>query len=643
MEIFAKNCKAIEANNTLLPEKLLAYKGESVALEETRSGDFTFRFEGKYFHSLYDPVKEAHLQAEEILSKKADWVFLFGVGCGYLLKELAARKKEKIVVYEPSLEILSGVLHRIDLSEILSGDSVYIFNDIQPVVNIVRDQIDGFDNILSYQSTPYKLAFPAKLKEFTNKVQNAHTTNKVGIKTDIDSRLSWINNYFDNLRHFDDYPNIDCLRGRLKDIPLIIVGAGPSLRKNAHLLREVKGKAVIIAAITAYKPLLKHGVVPDFIIASEKVDLPEYFTFGEEDRKTRLILAEISHPNMFDRDVKGKFIFFNPYINLSFETGRDWGCNYFPSSGGSVTTVALDMGVAFGCDPIIFMGQDLSFGDGQTHAEGGVYVSQDIKIDRDKGEILIEEDYVTLKDKAKSRFNLQWLKGLSGQPVPSKFDWVTFHQWFENYMSEMRLKGIPIKVFNSTEGGAYIEGMEHATFKDVMNRYLSKEIDLETVINDAIDSRPSADYGKLLKTFTKMLGALKHIHRTADEILRETRQIRKGFMSKGISEEFRKNAAKIKRLEECLFEEAKMASFIWESLASNTFELKEYLRDEEDERPEAAFKNDLDRVEASYRKVLDMCEKFLPALNNTVRTIKEKKRALESLDPEKRRYEEGRI
>jgi hypothetical protein len=133
-----------------------------------------------------------------------------------------------------------------------------------------------------------------------------------------------------------------------------------------------------------------------------------------------------------------------------------WGSSYMLSSGGSVTTAALDVGVMFGCDPIVFIGQDLCFGENGTHAPGGVYVAQDVRIDREKGTVTVEEDYVTLKEKARSCFNLQWLKGLNGKPVPSKFDWVTFHQWFESLSEYHRRK--PGKVINATEGGAYIEG-----------------------------------------------------------------------------------------------------------------------------------------------------------------------------------------
>ncbi|MBI5827504.1 MAG: motility associated factor glycosyltransferase family protein [Deltaproteobacteria bacterium] len=367
MDIFKANCDAIAGKDRVLAERLLSIDRGPVELESTRTGDLTFRRSGRYFHSRYDPWKEASIQAGEILHRKPDWVILFGQGCGYLLRTLIEGKKEKIIVYEPSIEVLASVLQKIDLSAAYLLENVFLCVDIPSVINAVRGHVDGFDNLVCYHLTPYGLSFPGELSDLTNRVQNAHITNKVAIKTNIASRLGWIENYFKNIGNFVKYPPIDALRGSFRDVPMVIAGAGPSLKKNGHLLRELKGKALIMAAITAYLPLVGMGVIPDFVIAAERIDLPEYFTYGVEDKKTRLVLAEVSHPAMFDRDVLGKFTFFNGYVTLSIAQAYLWGSSYFASTGGSVTTTALDIGVMFGCDPIIFVGQDLAFGDGATH------------------------------------------------------------------------------------------------------------------------------------------------------------------------------------------------------------------------------------------------------------------------------------
>jgi len=620
MEILKKNCEAIGSKNRELASRLSSYDGPSVELEPSRSGDLTFRHAGVYFHSRYDPWKEAFLQAAEIKERKSDWVVLFGLGCGYLLRTLLRKGKEKVIVFEPSMEILAGVLKTVDLSETFSREHVVLVGDLVQVAEAVRGYPDGHDDILSYKTVSYSASFPKELGEFTNRIFNAHLTNQVGIRTDIESRIMWINNYFDNIAHLAKYPPLDVLRDRLKGVPLVVVGAGPSLKKNASLLKEFKGKAVIIAAITAYKPLLKFGVVPDFVIASEKVDLPEYFTYGDKDRKTRLILAEISHSKMFSRKVKDKFVFFNPYMCLSSQHSRLWGSSYMLASGGSVTTAALDVGVMFGCDPIVFIGQDLCFGENETHAPGGVYIAQDISIDREKGTVTVEEDYVTLKDKARSSYNLQWLKGLNGKPVPSKFDWVTFHQWFESYVGILKRDNNPVRVINATEGGAYIEGMEHTTLKDVLDRHVGKEIDLDGVITEAVSGRRPVDYDGLIGSFAEMKEALKKMSGIAASVLKEVRAAKRLYRKSGLTQELRKSAETIKALEERLFDAGK-ASFIWETLVEDTYNLKSDLREDSGLTGMKHFEKALDDTNASYRKLSAMCRKYAPVLERSLRTL----------------------
>ncbi len=620
MEIFNKNCEAIKSKNRELASRLASYDGPVVELEPTRSGDFTFRFSGLYFHSRYDPWKEARLQASEILERKSDWVMLFGLGCGYLLRTLLKDGKEKVIVFEPSMEILAGVLRTVDLSDVLAREHVVMVGDLIQVAEAVRGYPEGHDDILSYKTVSYAARFPKELLEFTNRIYNAHLTNQVGIHTDIESRIMWIDNYFDNIRHLSKYPPLDVLRDRLKGVPLVVAGAGPSLKKNAALLKEFKGKAVIIAAITAYKPLLNYGVVPDFIIASEKVDLPEYFTYGEDDKNTRLIAAEVSHPNMFSREVKDKFVFFNPYMCLSSEHAGLWGSSYMLSSGGSVTTAALDVGVMLGCDPIVFIGQDLSFGENETHAPGGVYVAQDIKIDRDTGTVTVEEDYVTLKEKARSRFNLQWLKGLDGKPVPSKFDWVTFHQWFESYVGILKQKGNPVKVINATEGGAYIEGMEHTTLRDVLERHVREEIDLEGIISKAVSERKPVDFDGLVSSFKNTGKALAEMKGVAGAVLKEVRTAKRLFGKNGLTPELKRNADRIKALEERLFKLGG-ASFIWEALVENTYSLKGGLKEDQGASDSKRFEKALDDTNTSYRKISAMCARFIPVLAKAAKTL----------------------
>ena len=206
MDILDKNIEAIRKNNMDLALRLSGYNGEPVPIEQSRSGAPTFKYQGRLFHSSYDPVKEALLQADEILSRKPGWVLLFGFGCGHLAQALLKKGRKNIIAYEPSAEILAGAVAGCDLARLLSEVDVY--DNLPEFLARVRC-IDCFEDILCYSTNPYKAAFPRELLDFISKVNNAQTMNKAGVCTDISSRDKWVENYLENMKYFPAFPPVD--------------------------------------------------------------------------------------------------------------------------------------------------------------------------------------------------------------------------------------------------------------------------------------------------------------------------------------------------------------------------------------------------------------------------------------------------
>ena len=56
-------------------------------------------------------------------------------------------------------------------------------------------------------------------------------------------------------------------RKMMKDIPAILVAAGPSLDKNVEELKNAKGKAFLMVVDTALNTVLEHGIIPDMTIS----------------------------------------------------------------------------------------------------------------------------------------------------------------------------------------------------------------------------------------------------------------------------------------------------------------------------------------------------------------------------------------
>lgn len=621
MSIFETNCAAIAKQDSILAERLRAFNKDVAKIYRGKNKEFVLSYKGRLFNSQYGPWKEADEQAEEILGKKPDSVALFGLGCGYLMSTLLKRGTQKIFIYEPSMEILKAVLMKIDLSKEFSGQRVYLANYIGPFIARVQQFTEGVDSIIGYHTMPYRLTFQGELKEFLVKIQNAHTSQMVGIKTEIDSRLDWLMNYFANLDAFPVYPSVDVMRDQFKGVPMIIVGAGPSLRKNVSLLAELKDKAFIVSAVTAYKSLLSYGIVPHAVISGEKVNLDEYFDGGEADKKIRLILSEVSHPEMFKREAHGKFIFYSPFIALSLQQARLWGSKSFVSIGGSVTTAMFDMGVMFGCDPIIFLGQDLAFDKNMTHVGGGVYDKQRISIDKDKGLVSVKEHYISGHRRTITH-KLLWLQGFNGEPVASKYDWVTFHQWFERYTALLKEQFPSIRVYNATEGGAFIKGMEHTTLKEVIRRHLQKPVDVEKILHQSESTPPDVDIRGLIESFTKLRDRVRIVEKLSGEIIKGAGVLKVDFISRGLRTELSGKLDRIRRKERRLFKAVCEVSFLWEALVEYTYDLKEYLKEDEESSTEDQFRKDIDRTIRTYKEVRKMCLLFLPKISDALKKVR---------------------
>ena len=95
-----------------------------------------------------------------------------------------------------------------------------------------------------------------------------------------------------NLPTYASTPPIDVLRDRFKGYPGVVVSGGPSLRKNIDLLGEVKGKGVLCAVQSLFKPLAQRGIMPDFVTSLDFHSISKQFFHGIEDFGDVHMIAE---------------------------------------------------------------------------------------------------------------------------------------------------------------------------------------------------------------------------------------------------------------------------------------------------------------------------------------------------------------
>lgn len=219
--------------------------------------------------------------------------------------------------------------------------------------------------------------------------------------------------------------------------PVIIVGSGPSLKLNAHELKDNPGIAVI-SCLHNFHFLEDLGVKVDYYVTLDAgpITISEVSEGGSrtaeeywELTKDRKLLAFIgTHPDLLKK-WRGEVLFFNcplPDASLMNEIEKIEKFRTSVSTGGNVLGACAYIAKAIlGCNPLVFVGADFSFSYlDKFHAWDSSY-------DASLG------NYIRMTD-------------VFGNSVKSWQSYANFKAWFDS-----RAMTVPGQWVNCTEGGTF--------------------------------------------------------------------------------------------------------------------------------------------------------------------------------------------
>ena len=131
-EILEKNLSYIKKYDPQLVQKILEIEKIETPIEiaQNPQGQYNMLIDGVTVHD----IKDAIVEAKKILASVANNTYntthiLFGMGLGYLFSEFCENAKGKIILYEPNIEILRGVLEIVNFEKELQRSDVFIVND----------------------------------------------------------------------------------------------------------------------------------------------------------------------------------------------------------------------------------------------------------------------------------------------------------------------------------------------------------------------------------------------------------------------------------------------------------------------------------------------------------------------------------
>ncbi len=376
MDLLSENRRALAALHPQLAQTLDSLPPSPYRLEPSRQGPPTVRYgppdRAVYLHSRFDPQGEA----EKIVvaaGLTSEHIVVLGLGLGYSLMEVLARKPvgARVLLVEPDLELVRLSLATIPWGELLKRDDLVLALGSGP--EAIGRAVSTFVQLVTFEKIEtIELSPEVRLAE--TEFARARQVIDAEIRTlliDFQTRLAEDSiiprNMLGNLPCALDNRPLAALRGKFVGVPGIIVAAGPSLDQNVLELRRVNDRAVVIAVDTALIPLLARGIQPHFTVVAD----PSYKNYshllGTGGQVRHFVVATMGVAPRVFADFSGRL--FTGVLENPLARMIEAACGPIGrvQAWGSVISMALDVAVQLGLDPIVFIGQDFAFTGMRNH------------------------------------------------------------------------------------------------------------------------------------------------------------------------------------------------------------------------------------------------------------------------------------
>lgn len=424
-----------------------------------------------YLNSPYDPELDAQRWADNQTKETASGnILVCGGGFLYHVKALLDRNKfDKVIVYEPSPAIFQACLQEIDLEPVCGPNLLLLVGeDFEDFYKRIGKFLG---NDFFYNKTDLRIAILPSYKElfqqqiglFQHELMESIKVAHFNLATTDKFRENWLLNEFKNLRTIGDTPAISHFFGQFKNIPAIIVSGGPSLEKNIHLLNNIREKALIICAGSSIRAMKRNEVTPHFLLAMDpgEINTKVYNDLNLEDL---YFLYNLSFNQGVVGKLHGKKVIFRTNVEnfsafIEKKLQYEFGCI---NSGFSCAHLCLDLAYLLGCNPIIFIGQDLAYTGNKRYAEGQISLSQKYLGD---GE-LPPNCFVT--------------KDIYGQDIITDKHLDGFRIVFENMIAN--LYHGKVQIINATEGGLPVKGMVNRRLEEALAEYCREDRQITQLI-----------------------------------------------------------------------------------------------------------------------------------------------------------------
>ena len=496
-KIFAKNLAVLKKSQPLLYQKIVeCVDSDSFSIIRLSPSDILpnllLRLNGKkiLYYDQHAPFDHCKSYVESLNLKFAPIAVFLGFGLGYQVFSVLRDFSEKlniqhILIVEKDLALFRTALQILDLTQIID----------HPRIRFIVG-VDAEDLHLAYQTTLIgdKDAFACLDSIKFIPMPAAHLMDGAYYRKAVDilklsikhSLLTLGNEPYDaiigiehvlkNIVEIIENPGISAFRNAFKGRPAVVIGAGPSLKKNMHLLKEAYPRALLVSVDAALKPLMSEGIKPHLVTTIERTEVTVDFyknLKGLDD--VYFVFCSLIEPATY-KAYKGPKI-----VSHRYPEHDEWFRHSKGSLGGGplVGNFAFDIAQYLGCNPIILVGKDLSFKPtGLTHVFGDVrsYRKELIEVESNYGDTLVTNIFF--------EHSLQTL--------------------------EMQIAAFDGLCVNATEGGAKVKGSLFLDLRNTLKLHCRETFECAATLKQIWESEMAriADSNDEIRKVSHLLGSM---------------------------------------------------------------------------------------------------------------------------------------
>lgn len=333
-------------------------------------------------------------------------ITFMGVGLGlHIEKVINERDCHQILIIENNAEHLICSLYVTDWYKIIPKFKLNEGKSIQFILfkSVKEEEIFShtWNELLSH--VPH---FPTAAIFYNHRRQNLYQKVIDRIHKDLnvfmgawgnyDDEVNQLNNALHNLKSKIPVSRNtkDPVEEDLLEIPVFIIGAGPSLNEHIDFIKENQKKAIVLSSGTALSILHHHNIKPDIHIEIES----DYCTVAalknlKDDAYLRSIpiIGPIQlNPlafKLFDR----KYLFFKDSTSLSKMFSKDG--EILIGTTPTCTNAATSIALSHGFKNVFFMGMDYGYRDKkESHAKGSIWYRDDKPVELKRSQVIQDKD-----------------------------------------------------------------------------------------------------------------------------------------------------------------------------------------------------------------------------------------------------------